>query len=73
MVDEFEPAPRQVVQDRSDFTTQIAAVTAQQAGVYQPITQFGQPFQYQPWAMQAANNFYNTSTFDSDYGRLLGA
>ena len=73
VVDEFEPAPRQVVQDRSDFTTQIAAVTAQQAGVYQPITQFGQPFQYQPWAMQAANNFYNTSTFDSDYGRLLGA
>ena len=73
VVDEFEPAPRQVVQDRSDFTAQIAAVTAQQGGVYQPITQFGQPFQYQPWAMQAANNFYTATTFDSDYGRLLGA
>ena len=73
VVDEFEPAPRQVVQDRSDFTAQIAAVTAQQGGVYQPITQFGQPFQYQPCAMQSANDFYTATTFDSDYGRLLGA
>ena len=72
IVDEVE-APRQVIQDRSDFTRQIAAITSQQANVFDPITQFGQPFQYQPWAMQSANDFYNASTFDTNYGRLLGA
>ncbi|MEK9784304.1 MAG: hypothetical protein VW312_06630, partial [Opitutales bacterium] len=72
IVEDIE-APRQVIQDRSDFTRQIAAITSQQANVFDPITQFGQPFQYQPWAMQSANDFYNASSFDTNYGRLLGA
>jgi hypothetical protein len=71
VIDDIEQP--QAIQDRSDFTRQIAAVTSQQANVFEPITQFGQPFQYQPWAMQSANDFYNASTFDTNYGRLLGA